>query len=115
MRHTRAHTNNRRSHHALATTNILTDQESGKQRLPHRLDEATGMYRGKQVLPKKEMKRRAEHAAKKEKHVHEHDHDHTAGAREPIHSEKEVKKETGVMGRLMKGKAKARSGMGGGA
>lgn len=115
MRHTRSHTNNRRSHHALAENAIVTDKESGKLRLPHRLDESTGMYRGKQVLPKKEMKRRKEHEEEKAKHKHDHDHDHAVGVKEPIHSDKEIKKDTGVLGRLTKGKAKARSGMGGGA
>lgn len=112
MRHTRAHTNNRRSHHALAAEAVVTDKASGALRLPHRLDESTGMYRGKQILPKKEMKRRAKHDQEKADHKHDHDHAHAIGAKEPIHSDKEIKK-TGVIGRLTKGKAKARSGMGG--
>lgn len=46
MRHTRAHTKNRRSHHALKTaSNTLT--EEGQR---HRVDMKTGMYRGRQVL-----------------------------------------------------------------
>jgi len=53
MRHTRAHTNNRRSHHALADVSVVADKESGALRLPHRLDEITGMYRGKLIaIPK---------------------------------------------------------------
>lgn len=114
MRHTRSHTNNRRSHHALAASAVVKDKESGALRLPHRLDESTGMYRGKQVLPKKEMKKKAEHDKEKTKAKKEHAHEHAAGVKEPIRSEKEEKK-TGVIGRLTKGKAKARSGMGGGA
>lgn len=114
MRHTRSHTNNRRSHHALSAASIVKDKESGALRLPHRLDESTGMYRGKQVLPKKEMKAKADHRKKVEKEKKEHDHAHAEGAKQPIHSGKEEKK-TGVLGRLTKGKAKARSGMGGGA
>jgi ribosomal protein L32 len=101
MRHTRSHSNNRRSHHALTAASAVKDKESGALRLPHRLDESTGMYRGKQILPKARQ------------HKHENDHDHAAGAKEPIHTEKETKK-TGVLGRMTKGKAKARSGMGGG-
>lgn len=114
MRHTSSHTKNRRSHHALTATSIVVDKESGALRLPHRLDESTGMYRGTQVLPKKEMKSKAEHGKKLEKEKREHEHTHAEGAKQPIHSEKEEKK-TGMLGRLTKGRAKARSGMGGGA
>lgn len=46
MRHTRSHTNNRRSHHALSDVATVVDKESGALRLSHRLDETTGMYRG---------------------------------------------------------------------
>ena len=46
MRHTRAHTGNRRSHHALKTAaNTIT--EEGQR---HRVDMKTGMYRGRQVI-----------------------------------------------------------------
>lgn len=51
MRHTRGHTNNRRSHHALVAASVMKDAESGALRLPHRLDETTGMYRGRQIAP----------------------------------------------------------------
>lgn len=117
MRHTSSHSKNRRSHHALTAGSVVKDKESGALRLPHRLDESTGMYRGKQVLPKKEMKKKADHEKSKAKAKREQAHEHAAGSREPIHSDKEVKgeKKTGVLGRLTKGKAKARSGMGGGA
>lgn len=54
MRHTSSHTKNRRSHHALKNRAIVADKESGALRLPHRLDETTGMYRGKLIgKPKK--------------------------------------------------------------
>jgi large subunit ribosomal protein L32 len=49
MRHTSSHTKNRRSHHALKNRVIVKDKESGALRLPHRLDETTGMYRGKLI------------------------------------------------------------------
>lgn len=114
MRHTSSHTKNRRSHHALSPSAIVKDEKSGALRLAHRLDESTGMYRGKQILPKKDMKAKAEHKKKIEKEEREQDHAHAEGAKQPIHSEKEEKK-TGVLGRLTKGRAKARSGMGGGA
>ena len=42
MRHTSGHTGNRRSHHALKDN-----------RLGHRVDEATGMYRGNQIFTPK--------------------------------------------------------------
>lgn len=113
MRHTRSHTNNRRSHHALTADSIVKDKESGALRLPHRLDESTGMYRGKQILPKKVMKEKAADSKRTKKAKEEHDHAHIEGAKQPIHSEKEEKK-TGLIGRMTKGKAKARSGMGGG-
>jgi ribosomal protein L32 len=114
MRHTSSHTKNRRSHHALTASSIVTDKESGALRLPHRLDETTGMYRGKQILPKKVIKAKKDHDKKVSKAKEEHAHEHAEGSKEPIHSEKETKKSTGVLGRMTKGKAKARSGMGGG-
>lgn len=117
MRHTSSHTKNRRSHHALKNKVIVKDKESGALRLPHRLDESTGMYRGKQILPKKEVK------AKKEDHkkrLEAHKELHEEGIKAPTHAEiakenksqKQTKK--GLFGRAnMEGKAKARSGMGG--
>lgn len=114
MRHTSSHTRNRRSHHALSADAIVKDAESGALRLAHRLDESTGMYRGKQILPKKVVKAKEDHDKKVSKSKREHAHEHAEGVKEPIHSEKEEKK-TGLMGRMTKGKAKARSGFGGGA
>lgn len=112
MRHTSSHTKNRRSHHALTATNLVTDKESGALRLPHRLDETTGMYRGKQIVAKKEVKAEQE---KHDKRLKAHKHEHVEGAKEPIHSEKETVKKEGLMGRMHLGKAKTRSGFGGGA
>lgn len=111
MRHTSSHTKNRRSHHALKNTVIVTDKESGALRLPHRLDESTGMYRGKQIVAKKEVKaKRKDH----EKRVAEHKHEHPEGERQPVHAEaKKAPKNEGLLGRMTKGRAKARSGMGG--
>ncbi len=81
MRHTRGHTNNRRSHHALVATNVITDKESGALRLPHRLDETTGMYRGKQIAAPKAVKVKTREAkaalpAPEVAHTHDHDHEH---------------------------------------
>lgn len=86
MRHTSAHTKNRRSHHALKNINIVTDKESGALRLPHRLDETTGMYRGKQIAPAKVVK------AKKEKDTHTHVH--TDGAVHEVVAEEKPAKVT---------------------
>lgn len=112
MRHTSGHTANRRSHHALKDMNIVKDKESGNLRLPHRLDEATGMYRGKQIVAPKV---KAEHKTKvkgtstapTEKHVHEH-------ATE-VHANAEAKASKGIFGKIATGgRPKARSGFGGG-
>ncbi len=110
MRHTRGHTNNRRSHHALTATNIIADKDTGALRLPHRLDEATGMYRGKQIAParaarvsKKEVK--AVSTAPAAPHVHDHTHEHDNA---------ETKVSKGISGKVATGgRPKARSGFGG--
>ncbi len=112
MRHTRGHTNNRRSHHALVGTNIIKDKESGNLRLPHRLDEATGMYRGKQIAPARVVRTRVEKVkgpstSTPVEHVHEHAH--------AEHSNAEAKSSKGISGKVATGgRPKARSGFGGG-
>lgn len=50
MRHTRSHTANRRSHHALKGTNLGIDKETGSVHMRHRVDMTTGKYRGRQVI-----------------------------------------------------------------
>ncbi len=78
MRHTRGHTGNRRSHHALEATQVVKDKETGNLRLPHHLDEVTGMYRGKQIAParvtrvSKKEKIKSASTKSPSKHVHEH-------------------------------------------
>ncbi|MHB1162940.1 MAG: 50S ribosomal protein L32 [Minisyncoccota bacterium] len=114
MRHTRGHTGNRRSHHALEATVVVKDKESGNLRLPHRIDEVTGMYRGKQIAParaaravKAKVKAPSTEAAVVE-HAHEHAHVEHANA--------DVKSSKGVSGKIATGgRPKARSGFGGGA
>ncbi|KKQ83051.1 MAG: 50S ribosomal protein L32 [Parcubacteria group bacterium GW2011_GWB1_38_8] len=49
MRHTRSHTKNRRSHHAL-TKPALSKDESGNFHLRHRLSNVNGIYRGRKVI-----------------------------------------------------------------
>jgi large subunit ribosomal protein L32 len=46
--------NMRRSHHALELPSYIEDKDSGEFRRPHHIDLKTGMYRGRQVLIRKE-------------------------------------------------------------
>lgn len=50
MRHTKGHTGNRRSHHALKGPRLTLDKETNSYHLRHRVDMTTGMYRGKKIL-----------------------------------------------------------------
>lgn len=50
MRHTRSHTANRRSHHALTAPKVTVDAKTGATHLRHRVDMTTGMYKGRKVL-----------------------------------------------------------------
>lgn len=120
MRHTSAHTKNRRSHHALRSASIVKDGEN--LRLPHRMDETTGMYRGKQIIPADELKRREERAKKREQKA-ENPLAEGININEPVHQAEDPKtnekvapqQKEGLLGRFSKGRAQARSGMGGGA
>lgn len=115
MRHTRGHTGNRRSHHALSEVNTVKDKESGNLRLPHRVDEITGMYRGKQIFTPKVKKtkegavsgRKGPSTEPVAKHVHEH--------AQEAHANAEAKSSKGIFGKVATGgRPKARSGFGGG-
>lgn len=116
MRHTRGHTNNRRSHHALVEANIVKDKDSGNLRLPHRLDEVTGMYRGKQIFtPKVKTKSTHEHA----KGVNTTEVPHSSASvgkhASEVHANAEAKSSKGIFGKIATGgRPKARSGFGGG-
>lgn len=46
--------NMRRSHHALSVPNVSEDKETGELKRSHHIDLKTGMYKGRQVLVKKE-------------------------------------------------------------
>jgi len=50
MRHTRAHRDNRRSHHALENPSVTKDASSGVPHLRHRASLQTGQYRGRTVI-----------------------------------------------------------------
>ena len=45
--------NMRRSHDSLKKINIILDKDSGEPRLSHKIDLATGMYKGREILKKK--------------------------------------------------------------
>ena len=53
----------RRSHHRAGTQLFAEDKKSGELRRPHHIDLSTGMYRGKQILVKKQKKETVETAA----------------------------------------------------
>ena len=97
MRHTKGHTANRRSHHALEATKVVVDKESGNLRLPHHIDEVTGMYRGKQIAAPRAVRAPKEKAKGTStepvaEHTHEHAHEEHANA--------EVKGAEGVVGKV---------------
>ncbi len=50
MRHTRAHTRNRRSHHALVAPTVSTCAHCGGETRPHHMCLSCGYYKGRQVL-----------------------------------------------------------------
>ncbi len=115
MRHTKGHSRNRRSHHALVGLSIVTDKESGNLRLPHRLDETTGTYRGRQIVTikikgEKSNKVKGPDTEKLAEPAHLHDH------ATHDHANAEAKGSKGILGKITGGaKPKARSGFGGGA
>jgi large subunit ribosomal protein L32 len=50
MRHTRAHTGKRRSHHALKGARFTSCPKCGAKHLMHRVCQACGTYRGRVVI-----------------------------------------------------------------
>jgi large subunit ribosomal protein L32 len=56
MRHTRAHTANRRSHHALKAANLVACTNCGAMKQSHVVCDACGFYKGKQVIKVKAKK-----------------------------------------------------------
>ena len=50
MRHTRAHTKNRRSHHALTAPALATCAHCGAAHRPHHMCLECGFYKGRQVI-----------------------------------------------------------------
>lgn len=109
MRHTRGHTGNRRSHHALKSMSIVKDAETGNFRLPHRVDEVSGTYRGKQIAKPMVVKVKD----KKARAGTHHDHPNTAI---PVTAKQEEKGAPGIVGKIAEAaRPRSRSGFGGGA
>jgi large subunit ribosomal protein L32 len=44
----------RRAHLALSVPNVVEDKDTGEYRRPHHVDLKTGMYKGRQVIVKRE-------------------------------------------------------------
>lgn len=44
----------RRTHHGLSAPTVVEDRDTGEFRRPHHIDLKTGMYRGRQVLVRRE-------------------------------------------------------------
>jgi large subunit ribosomal protein L32 len=59
MRHTRAHTANRRSHHALKASNLIACSNCKAFIAPHRVCDACGFYKGKKVVTVKVKAKKA--------------------------------------------------------
>jgi large subunit ribosomal protein L32 len=59
MRHTRAHTANRRSHHALKASNLIACSNCSAFITPHRVCDACGFYKGKKVVAVKAKAQKA--------------------------------------------------------
>lgn len=68
MRHTRAHTANRRSHHALSAPTLAVCGNCGSHHRPHHMCQECGFYKGRMVIDMKAKsdKRTARMTAKKE-------------------------------------------------
>jgi large subunit ribosomal protein L32 len=72
MRHTRSHTRNRRSHHALKGANLLECKKCGQLILPHTACINCGTYKDREVinvlkkLTKKEKKQKEKELKAKE-------------------------------------------------
>ena len=68
MRHTRAHTKNRRSHHGLTAPTLATCSNCGSHHRPHHMCQECGFYKGRLVIDMKAKSeaRAARMTAKKE-------------------------------------------------
>jgi|TARA_B100001964_G_scaffold10238_1_gene10986 large subunit ribosomal protein L32 len=70
MRHTKGHTGNRRSHHALEEPRLAKCTDCGEMHLKHRVCENCGKYRGRVVIDvEKEIQKKEEKAKKKQREM----------------------------------------------
>lgn len=53
-RHSHARTRQRRAHDALKTPQFYLDKDTGEAKVPHRIDTATGKFKGRQIIDVKE-------------------------------------------------------------
>ncbi len=53
-RHSHARTRQRRAHDALKTPQFYLDKDTGEAKVPHRIDAATGKFKGRQIIDVKE-------------------------------------------------------------
>ncbi len=116
MRHTSSHTKNRRSHHALVEGAIVTDKESGNLRLPHKIDEVTGMYRGKQIAAPRPLVKKSKKEGRGERSQVEIADTNPVAVKNDVvamEAKKEVKKGS-ILDKSTKGRSTTRSGFGGG-
>jgi large subunit ribosomal protein L32 len=73
MRHTRSHTQKRRSHHGLKRIVFSLCSKCGEEKLPHTVCQNCGTYNGKEVidvlkkLAKRERKKKRKELAEQEK------------------------------------------------
>ena len=88
MRHTRAHTANRRSHHGLDESRFTTCKDCGAKHLMHRVCTSCGKYRGRVIIDVLKKKVRASKKAEARKGVKE-----AAAKPEPKKEKKAEKKE----------------------
>ncbi|MCI0566510.1 50S ribosomal protein L32 [bacterium] len=67
MRHTKSHTANRRSHHAIAGVRLSACNHCGKPHISHAMCERCGTYRGRQIVDIMKKRMRTEERAKRKR------------------------------------------------
>lgn len=67
MRHTKAHTRNRRAHHALSKPALTKDKNTGAVSMRHRVSPITGEYKGKKVIEVSSSKKKQQTQQQEEK------------------------------------------------
>lgn len=69
MRHTRSHTKNRRSHHALKAPTLAVCKNCGANHRPHHMCLECGFYNGRQVMDLKAEKEKREARLKQKREM----------------------------------------------